>query len=79
MRRYLIAAAAAGGLLLLGGAPARADEKPAPAVDQGGLLGDVLDPAGGVRVPSPLDDSPIVDVKPGTNSVAPPALCLAPG
>ncbi|MEV6494424.1 hypothetical protein AB0M20_38255 [Actinoplanes sp. NPDC051633] len=74
MRRYLIAAAAAGGLLLLG-SPAQAEDQ-TPAAGQGGLLGGVMDPAGGVlnpdggvRVASPLDDSPIVSVKPGTNTV----------
>ena len=64
MRKYLIVAAAAGGLLLLGGAPAYADDNPAPA----GLVGG-LDPAGGLSLDSPLGDSPLVDVKPGKNSV----------
>jgi len=83
MPRYLIAAAAAGGLLLLGGAPAQADDQTAPAAGQGGLLGGVMDPAGGVlnpdggvRLQNPLDNSPIVSVKPGTNGV--PAGAVAP-
>lgn len=87
MRRYLIAAVAAGGLLLLLGAgPAQADDLPLPATDQGagGLLGDLLGPAGGVAgvnplggdttMENPLGGPPIVDFKPGDNSVTPPKL-----
>jgi hypothetical protein len=70
MRKYLFAGAVAGGLLLLGGAPAHADDQPAPA---GGVLGGLLNPAGGVDPTGGLDlDSPlggkVVKVKPGTNS-----------
>ncbi len=69
MRKYLFAAAAAGGLLLLGAAPAHADDRPAP-----GLLGGLLDPAGGIlpadglNVDSPVGDAPLVDVDPGDNT-----------
>jgi hypothetical protein len=72
MRRYLIVAAAAGGLLLLGGAPAYADQDPA------GPLGGLLDPAGGVNLENPLGDSPVIKVKPGTNTPALPTLPGAP-
>jgi hypothetical protein len=73
MRKYLIIAAAAGGLLLLGGAPAYADENPAPA----GPLGGLLDPAGGgINLDNPVDGNPIIKVKPGSNT---PALPTAPG
>ncbi|GLY96978.1 hypothetical protein [Actinoplanes sp. NBRC 103695] len=86
MRRYLIAAVAAGGVLLLGTAPAQADDLPLPATDQGagGLLGGVLDPGGAVggvnplggdtTMENPLGGPPIVDFKPGDNSVTPPKL-----
>jgi hypothetical protein len=69
MRKYLFAAVAAGGLLLLGAAPAHADERPAP-----GLLGGLLDPAGGILpadgldVDGPLGERPLVDVDPGDNT-----------
>jgi hypothetical protein len=72
MRRYLIVAAAAGGLLLLGGAPAYADQDPA------GPLGGLLDPAGGVNLENPLGDSPVIKVKPGTNTPALPELPSTP-
>src|SRR4029453_18046136 len=77
MRKYLIVAAAAGGLLLLGGAPAYADENPVPAGPLGGILdpaGGVRDPANGVRLDSPLNDGPLVKVKPGSNTPGLPAL-----
>jgi hypothetical protein len=69
MRKYLFAGAVAGGLLLLSGAPAQADDQPAPA----GVLGGLLNPAGGVDPTGGLDlDSPLgghlVNVKPGQNS-----------
>jgi hypothetical protein len=70
MRKYLIAAAVAGGVLLFGGAPAYADENPAPANPLGGLL----DPAGGLSIENPLGDSPAIRVKPGTNTPALPGL-----
>ena len=68
MRKYLFAAVAAGGLLLLGAAPAHADERPAP-----GMLGGLLDPAGGLLpadglTVDPLGDTPLVDVDPGDNT-----------
>jgi hypothetical protein len=69
MRKYLFAAVAAGGLLLLGAAPAHADDRGVP-----GLLGGLLDPAGGILptdgldVDSPLGDAPLVDVDPGDNT-----------
>ena len=67
-------AAAAGGLLLLGGAPAYADQNPAPA----GPLGGLLDPDGGLHVENPLDGSPVIKVKPGTNTPALPTLPSTP-
>ncbi|MEV7622031.1 hypothetical protein [Actinoplanes sp. NPDC089786] len=86
MRKYLIAAAVTGGLVLFGAGPAQADERPLPVVDQ---VGGMLDPAAGGAKPSvgglnplgdgmtldnPLGEAPIVDFKPGTNSVTPPKL-----
>jgi hypothetical protein len=70
MRKYLFAAVAVGGLLLLGPAPAHADDGP-PA---GGLLGGLLDPAGGILptdgidVGSPLGEAPSADVDPGDDT-----------
>ena len=69
MRTSLFAAVAAGGLLLLGAAPAHADDRPAP-----GLLGGLLDPAGGILptdgldVDNPVGDAPLVDVDPGDDT-----------
>jgi hypothetical protein len=70
MRRYLIVAAVAGGLLV-GGAPAYADVNPAP---NGGPLGGILDPAGGLSLDNPLGDAPLIGVKPGTNTPELPSL-----
>ena len=69
MRKYLFAAVAAGGVLLLGAAPAQADDRPSA-----GLLGGLLDPAGGIlpadglNVDGPVGDAPLVDVDPGDNT-----------
>jgi hypothetical protein len=69
MRKYLFAGAVVVGGLLLA-APAHADDQPAPA---GGVLGGLLNPAGGIDPTDGLDlESPlggdVVAVKPGTNS-----------
>ena len=69
MRKYLFAGAVAGGLLLLSGAPAHADDQPAPAGVLGGLLNPAcgIDPTGGLDLDSPLGGD-LVQVKPGQNS-----------
>lgn len=72
MRKWFYAGAVVGGFLLVGAAPAHADDViPAPAGGLTGLLpaqGAGLDPAGGLSLPNPLGDGPLVDVKPGTNN-----------
>jgi hypothetical protein len=81
MRKYLFAGAVAGGLLLLGAAPAHADDPPVPAGTQPGLLGGLLNPAGGVdpadglNLEGPLGGE-LLDVRPGQNT---PDLTGAPG
>jgi hypothetical protein len=70
MRKYLYAGVVASGFLLIGAAPAYADVQPAPAdaqQDAGGLLGS----AGGIGLDNPLDGTPLLDVKPGANSILP--------
>jgi hypothetical protein len=72
LRKYLFAGAVAGGLLLFGAAPAHADDLPVPAGTQSGLLGGLLNPAGGIdpadglNVGSPLGGT-VLDVEPGQN------------
>jgi hypothetical protein len=73
MRKYLFAGAVAGGLLLLGAAPAHADDLPVPGGTQSGLLGGLLNPAGGVNPADGLNlEGPLggelVDVRPGQNT-----------
>ncbi|MFI7596845.1 hypothetical protein [Actinoplanes sp. NPDC049681] len=82
MRKWFYAGAVVGGFLLFGAAPAQADDVvPGPAGGLTGLLpaqGTGLDPAGGLSLPNPLGDAPLVDVKPGTNSADLNSLDVAP-
>jgi hypothetical protein len=69
MRKYLYAGAMAGGLLLLGAAPAHADTIPAPInAQQGGGVGDLLGPDGGLGLDNPLGGAKVLNIDPGTNT-----------